>query len=227
MCDKNYHLEHGKILEPLPKLSDSTIRRLIMVKIDQCMLCDEPDIETHTISLRLHKGWVFCENCYNTNRIHDAMMNYFNESLHIPFKWIFNSRNFQQLNASDDTKKKSQIPDKILSFFRHSHKNKPNPIHTGWVNYCDCLLMYDRKLKQFVIPLSFSDNETGQHVERNVTLSNLFAHNPGLYEEFVESQDLMNCPRFKFQYEDLSPMLRSLVDDAYTLSQKCDQIYEH
>lgn len=199
MCDQEFNDKYKSLLLSMQKKPDSMIRRLVMIKIDHCMLCDDLNVKTKTFSLKLYEGWVYCEKCFINNRIHNAIYHYFFESYVIPFKWIFSSNNFSTLSTND----------KFLSFYHCSQKI----IKIGKVIRYDCLLVYDDELNQFKLPLLSEDDG----IKYYVTLTNLFAHNSGLYEEFINSDNLLNHEDFKFKFSNLPIAFKSNIENACIL----------
>lgn len=105
-----------------------------------------------------------------------------------------------------------------LHFFRYSKRDTMKPVHSGFISgHMDSgmrIICKDRN-KDFHIPLSFRDNETGEETHRLVSLGNIMAHTPGFYEELVRSSNLLLNDMIKIAFADLSVNLQNDIHEVF------------
>ena len=62
-------------------------------------------------------------------------------------------------------------------------------------------------------------NEENRLIARMVSLANIFAHVPDLYDELITCDNIFgNDPRIVIKYGDISPDIRQMVETAYKMS---------
>jgi hypothetical protein len=111
---------------------------------------------------------------------------------------------------------------RYLHFFRKSKAGTVRPIHTGELhtnlNKCAFRPIDDKTL---AICLQFKDTITGEQLERDVTLANLFYHNPGLYEEIITTKNIFCGSDIVVSYSEVPEKVKKLVDEAYERAKTC------
>jgi hypothetical protein len=101
-----------------------------------------------------------------------------------------------------------------------SKKDTKEPIYSGYLTIDSmCACYYEN---WYSIKLSFID-EDRMEKDRSVTLENLFAHNPLLYDELKNCQDLFCRPEVKIAYSELDEIIRKEIDDVFKKSQQMDK----
>jgi len=194
---------------------DHEIQRLVMVRYNLCMLCGQSDENCEQLSVGMHSGWIFCPKCGENGRMQCAATKHINSTGMIPMSWIFGSTLFQE----DDHIK--------LKFFRHSRKDTNHPIFISDVRYGDNPngheLIYNDHRDMYVMYLTFFDDKVNDSMGRSVSLQNLFAHNPGLYEELTTSDNLYGHYSIKVRYSDISTDIKLKIEHANQLSKETQE----
>jgi hypothetical protein len=225
------NIMNDQILEPVDP-DDSVINRLVMCSYVECMLCGNVNKEGQNLMTlgNYLSGWYYCDECLNSQRLLRAVYGFIVSQDIIPMWWLFGSNI------------------KSLKFFRFSKKDTDQPIYEGFLSTDDIVsnnLIFNEKYNLYRIPLRFKDNHGDQEnldnqeypensqnpddqmLYRSVSLQNLFAHNPILYKELTESEDLMNLnnPMIKISYRQLPGSIRAKIEEAYELSKSESKIF--
>lgn len=232
------------------------IHRLSMFKTDRCMICKKEYPYQMKVLNVGSWGWLYCDECFKTERIHESAKHHIRTHNLIPLNWIFqidpsvfssdshSMHNLLKTLISDDIQSPNITPTvfpnsvmtiskpqsaesesipKIsfnISFYRHSKRDSPNPIHVSQLICADPegnWIKYDPTNKLVGMNLKFQDNDTNKYCERFVSLSNIFAHTPKLFELFIKCDDLF-CSDVKIGYDDISEFMRVEIMKAYVAS---------
>lgn len=204
------------------------IHRLIMVSGSHCMICRKRSDSCRTLTMGIEEGWIYCDDCLQTQRLRKVILGYLNRSKTIPLQWLCAS-----INANikkDYYPNKQSHPEKggmymgvsgYLHFFRQSKRDTDEPVHSGLISQVmmsGIRIACKNETKEYCIYLCFPDNETGKCSERCVSLENIMAHTLGFYEELIRSDDLLSSERVKIGFSDLSEELRNDIHDVFRLS---------
>lgn len=202
------------------------IHRLAMVCSKLCMICEKRQSKScKQFAVSLRWGWMYCENCFTSGMMRKVILGWMNTDRTIPCTWLVRSETFSQsVNARD-----AIASCRYLNFFRYSKRHTQTPVYEGRVYPYDDEGVRIRFVKAtqdgarpdgFGTMLAFYDAETNSHMERFVSLENIFAHNPQFYQELIACEDLLHVsePMFKISYNDLEQTFRDEIEHAYGLS---------
>lgn len=200
------------------------IQSLCMKRLDVCMLCDQKyELDTmQEVHLEFNYGLIYCKKCYDAKKVHGVIYDFFSNIRALPFSWIFKSEKFKNPDGKDNK------GGKYLSFFRYSQRDTSKPIQTWQILPGECMARFNKMTNQFSIMLrQYNTAESLTFIERGVTLSNLFAHNPGLYDELINCKNLLNHDKIMFTYYDLPANVRLQIEQDHKLSQQKDTVYKY
>jgi hypothetical protein len=204
-----------------------TINRLTMISLNHCMVCNKkgPDVKCNIISIGKLWGWIFCDECHKTERIHKIILGYINTNKKIPCSWICKSTNFNlrkpyysSSHLSIENDPLVYVCDKrYVHFFRRTKSDTQQPIHSGIITHFDdegCTISCDNS-NGYYIYLNFIDNITRDIMCRIVSLENIMANTKGFYEELTTSKDLLFSDEIKIAFTDLSQELQNDIHEVY------------
>ncbi|VBB18899.1 hypothetical protein YASMINEVIRUS_1431 [Yasminevirus sp. GU-2018] len=196
------------------------IRRMCMIVEHHCMICEKIVTgKCRDIHLGRMWGWVVCSNCIADGTAKSFILGYMTHHKVVPLLWMSKSQTYSQKVGGA----------RPIKFFRHSRRNTPNPIYSGKLDWVDgtCAIAYDWSGKFYAVELSFqndNNDDTGgsESASRLVALDNLFAHNPNLYTELTQCEDLLNEPDIQIGWSDLPCELRTELTELNESAKNAD-----
>ncbi len=155
-----------------------SIKSLIMHCNKLCMLCLNYCDHTTCITLseNLMHGWIYCDTCKKNGILVKTIQNHINKEKIIPLYWLHQSNEKKIRNLQFDAllvKSKTKVDNVSLL----------HPI----LNF----IKFSKTKKQLYTKLDFKYQEDEIKLQ-TISLANLFAHNPGLYEEMISCSDFLN-----------------------------------
>jgi hypothetical protein len=180
--------------------------RLVFVQSDYCYICDKQQIDNiNCLTLGRLYGWLYCDDCINTVRL--STIHFINNN-NIPLHWLFNSSEYSK-KIKFFRKSKNKIQESIMRYFDMDEYDYG----------CYAIRKYDKLPdNKYGIFLFFNDAETDETMGRAVSLSNIFAHTEGLYEELINSKNIFNDKKIVVRFDELSLNLKNGIHDAYKLA---------
>ena len=197
---------------------DFSIKRLVMIRITQCMICHTiQPIHCNQVLIGFRWGWLYCNDCLVSGKLRTIVLGWINITKTIPCTWLIGS---QIYHSSDN---KNTPPCIYLKFFRYSRRDTSEPVYEGRLYPCDTDGTTIRHITDpcecYSMSLSFNDPGSKQDLERLVSIANIFAHNPDFYQSLINSQNLLHHPELKIAYSDISQEFRDGIDRCYQTSQ--------
>jgi hypothetical protein len=104
----------------------------------------------------------------------------------------------------------SWLAETPIKFYRESQK----AIQSGHMDFTNNMCEYSSKYDMLRLPMIFGENG------RVVSLENIFHHNPGLYKQLKDCENLFDDTRIYIKYTDLSQKIRDLVETAFERSKQ-------
>ncbi|AYV75202.1 MAG: hypothetical protein Terrestrivirus1_76 [Terrestrivirus sp.] len=95
-------------------------------------------------------------------------------------------------------------------FYRESQK----AIEVGQMDFTNNMCVYSPKYDMLRLPMIFGENG------RVVSLENIFHHNPGLYQQLKDCENLFDDGRIHIKYTDLSQKIHDFVEIAFERSKQ-------
>lgn len=220
---------NGKLeVNPSDDQTSFVINRLVMICVTECMICNKRQTEDcEQLCVGYRWGWLYCKDCLASGRLRNTVLGWINKEQTLPCTWIGESKTFS--TPSDPNSKEASA--RYLKFFRYSQRDTDTPVYEGRTYPYDEDGTKIRMVKGAIdgpgITLAFRDN-SGNQMERLVSLENIFAHNPAFYTELTTCTDLLNRDDVKIGYSDISQSVRDIIERSYGLSLVHDpQSYKH
>jgi hypothetical protein len=97
-----------------------------------------------------------------------------------------------------------------IKFYRESQK----AIEVGQMDFTNNMCEYSSKYDMLRLPMIFGENG------RVVSLENIFHHNPGLYQQLKDCENLFDDGKIQIKYTDLSQKIHDYVETAFERSKQ-------
>ena len=126
------------VVQPQKPAITGTIRRLVMVQANRCMLCDTEYADagydrTRFFDVDGRSGWIFCDICVTNGWAREQILAYLNREKRIPLYFLFDEKYRNLFNFVIDRSSKL-----VLKFYRKS-MNAVYLTSTTGNNYAECL----------------------------------------------------------------------------------------
>ena len=185
----------------------------------ECSLCGAHGETTGFEFAGFNNGWNFCEKCKTYGILQWTVNRYLAEEKLIPVDWLL----FQKpTNLLEDKAllTKESVP-RIIRFW-HKSAGQPKVTREGSDLVKELTLKYDlayvfrisKTTGLIYVKLEFDE------LYHPVSLANLFAHNPGLYEEMISCKNYFdNEFKLVFGYDELSDTLKTEIKKMHNISE--------
>ena len=244
------------VVQPQKPAITGTIRRLVMVQANRCMLCDTEYADAGYDRTRFFdvdglNGWIFCDTCVTNGWAREEILAYLNREKRIPLHFLFDAEYRGLFNFVIGGSSKL-----VLKFYRKS-MNAVCLTSTTGNNHAECLsakmdigingvqeIVYSTEFVDKVYCdnadrdaaiLSVPNAATVQsHVgdlmpyQRCVTLKNLLHYNPRIIDEMLGSSNLMgeSCP-IRITFHDLSEEIQASFRICADEAEAADGKFDH
>jgi hypothetical protein len=195
-----YHVSQKNVTHYHP------ISRLVMRRYDECMLCNlrsDTTITRYSMDEYL-TGWLFCNTCKTNGLITRTVRQHMVDKKTIPCNWIL-----------------SKKPTRILKFIgnpsldRGSIGDQKIEINDASIDDIGFyVLKMSKTYNQLYVKLDTKD-EKNINIQYPISLANLFAHNPGLYEEMLLCKNYTGVDGIVIGYDDMTDEIKSEIKKSY------------
>lgn len=200
-----YHLSQIKDTSRLNPIS-----RLVMRRIDICMLCNAQCDTTRYSMGEYLTGWLFCNTCRTNGLLARTVHRHMIDKKIIPCDWMFST-------AGRSTQ---LVRTRVLKFIGDTSSNHPTKdtkkeIINGSINDIGYyVLIMSKTYNQLYVKVDTEDAKK-EPMQYPVSLANLFAHNPGLYEEMIMCKNFTGHDGIAVGYDDMTDEIKLEIKKSY------------
>ena len=195
---------------------------LVLQRFDTCMLCNALCGEVTRYSMGNYlTGWLFCYTCKTNGLLARTVHRHMVENKIIPCDWIVRSTRFRKQN--DDTYEKEHI--RVLKFignlsFDPMDDCAGKKIFESQISDLGYYIFRMSKTQNQLYVKVSVENEKKEQIQYPVSLANLFAHNPGLYEEMLMCKNFTGVDSIIIGYDDMSDEIKLEIKKSYDFAKR-------